>query len=206
MSVEKRFSTERRTMKNRIRIGAAFLALVLAAVVAAVTTAGPPASAKPSMTRLVIGVDGCSSCTLNLARAFSGTKIYWRSRGRKVGSDHKVVFQVPTKRTRGLSFELAVPWQDYTGAVLNVVTRDAGQSPGEPRNAREAKSATRAFGCWTGTERETARLHFRVARFAFNGGRSTGAVAWATPGLASLKPKVPTWHGSIGNQEIFYCS
>lgn len=193
-------------MENRIRVGAALLGLVLAAVVAAVATAGGPASATPPRTRLVVRVDGCSSCTLNLARAFSGTTIYWRSRGKKVGTDHKVVFHVPAKRTRGLSFELSVPWEDYTGAVLNVVTRDAGQSPGEVRNARRARAATHAFGCWAGSKRATVRLHLHVARFAFNGGRSTGAVAWASPGLRSLKPKVRTWHGSIGNQEIFYCS
>ncbi len=193
-------------MKDRIRVGAALLTLVLAAGVAVVSTAAAPASETPPTTRLVVRVDGCSSCTLNLARAFSGTKVYWRSRGKKVGSDHKVVFHIPAKRTRGLSFELTVPWQDYTGAVLNVVTRDAGQLPGEPRTAGKAKAANHAFGCWAGTKRETVRLHFHVARFAFNGGRSTGAVAWASPGLRSLKPKVRTWHGSIGNQEIFYCS
>ncbi|GAA1948720.1 hypothetical protein GCM10009798_04880 [Nocardioides panacihumi] len=193
-------------MKIKTRAGAAFLALVLAAVVAPLTAAGAPAAETPSRTRLVIRVDGCSSCTLNLARAFSGTNIYWRSRGKKVGSDGKVVFYVPTKRTRGLSFELAVPWQDFTDAVLNVVTRDVGQAAGESWSAGQAKAATHAFGCWAGTNRETARLHFHVAEFAFNDGKSTGAVAWASPGLKSLKPEVRTWHGSLGNQEIFYCS
>ena len=155
---------------------------------------------------MAIRVDGCPSCTLTLGRAFSKTSSYWRSQGKKVGPDHTVVFHVPTKRTRGLSFELVVPWEDHTGARLNVVTRDAGQPAGKTRNARRAKAATRAFGCWAGTTHATARLHFRVARFTFNRGRSTGAVAWASPGLRSLQPQVRAWHGSIGNQEIFYCS
>ena len=191
-----------------VRLGATLLGLVLAAVM----TAGVPASAVPPKTRLVIRVDGCDSCTLNLARAFTRTNIYWRSRGKKVGKDHTVVFDVPAKRTHGMSFELHVPWEDYTGAVLNVVTRYAGQAPGASRDPRTAKASEYAFGCWAGTSRTTARLHFHVARFTFEGspssgsGKSTGAVAWASPGLRSLEPKVRTWHGSIGNQEIFYCS
>lgn len=198
-------SDERRT-RPWARLGVLLLGVVLA-----VTASAVPASAS-ARTRLVIRVDGCSTCTLNLAQAISGTDIYWRSRARKVGPDHRVVFHVPASRTRGMSFELHVPWQDYTGAVLNVVTRYAGQAPGTRRGPRQAKASQHAFGCWAGTSRTTVRLHFRVARFAFTGSpssdsnTSTGAVAWAPSGLSSLKPKVHTWHGSIGNQEIFYCS
>ena len=75
--------------------------------------------------------------------------------------------------------------------------------------ARQAKHAKRAFGCWAGTGRAAAHLHVRVARFTFkgvDGKKSTGAVAWASPGMRSIAPRVRTWHGSIGNQEIFYCS
>jgi hypothetical protein len=189
------------------------LAVVLALMAVVVGAAGGavPASATPSTTRLVIHVHHCRTCTLHLTRAISGTSQYWRSHGKRVGADHVVAFRVPTDRTRGLSFELEVPWQDFTDARLNVVTRYAGHAVGDRVTARQAKHAKRAFGCWAGTDRARARLDLRVAPFTFKGGtdgahESTGAVAWASPGTKSLKPRVRTWHGSIGNQEIFYCS
>jgi hypothetical protein len=196
---------------NSIHRLLAVLAAFILAVCATLTAAG--ATAASTRTTLVIRVVGCPTCEVNLARAFSGTDIYWRSRAKLVGSDHKVVFYPRTSKTRGLSFEIHAPWESSaTNEIRNVVTRYAGQHTGHRRSERRAKRSRHAYGCWAGTKRTSVTLHFRVAKFTFDGsdfGQSThetGAVAWASPGMRSLRPRVDAWHGSIGNQEIFYCS
>lgn len=170
-------------------------------------------AASANRTKLVVRVAGCPTCKVNLTRAFSGTSTYWRGKAELVGSDHQVVFHPLTSRTRGLSFEVSAPWESPAAErQLNVVTRYSGQSAGETWSVKKAKAAKRAYGCWAGTKRASVTLHFRIASFTFDGSdygystKETGAVAWATPGMRSLRPRVHTWHGSIGNQEIFYCS
>lgn len=193
-----------------VRVVVPFLALIAALAVTLVSSSS--ADAAQPHTRLVIKVTGCNSCKVRLVRAISGSSIYWRSQAEKVGSDGKVVFNVLTKRTKGMSFELQAPWEGATDSVPNVVTRYAKQAPGETWTAKQAKHSARAFGCWAGTTKRRTTLHFRVARITFDGSGMGGtthdkaAVAWASPGLHSWKPKMQTWHGRLGNQDAFYCT
>lgn len=186
------------------------VALLLVGLAVPAGRAAPPAAqAAAHRTHLVVKVDGCDRCSVTLVRAISGTSIYWRSRAQRVGADGKAVFDVPARRTHGMSFELRVPWESgLTDSVLNVATRYQGQAPGQPWTAREAKHAKRAFGCWAGTERSNATVHVDVAGFTFTAGSSgpqRAAVAWASPGLRSWRPAAKAWHGRIGNQDAFYC-
>lgn len=191
------------------------IVLLLALVVAALGVPAPGRAAPPTLTpaarhtHLVLQVDGCARCTVTLVQAISGTSIYWHSRAQRVGADGRAVFDVPARRTHGMSFELRVPWESgLTDSVLNVATRYSGQAAGETWTARQAKHARRAFGCWAGTARRRATLHVKLAGFTFRAGANgpqRGATAWMSPGVKSWRPAMRAWHGRIGNQDAYYC-
>ena len=184
------------------------LSTVVLGIALVFTALAGSASASEPTTRLTIHITGCSTCHVKLVQA--GAHTYWHSRSKYVGSNDIVTFVVPTRRTHGMSFEVYAPWEGFTDSNLNVATRYRAQDPGQHWTATQAKHAKRAFGCWAGTQKRHATLHFKVARFTFTSEidgthLETGAVAWASPGLHVRGASAPAWHGRIGNQDAFYC-
>jgi hypothetical protein len=197
--------------------GVAATAVTLAAAAAATlgTTAnvadaasGVAPAAAPAHTTLHVHVGGCSRCTIQLQHAIDGAGSVWTSRQRTVGKDHMVDFDVRTARTSGLSFVVRAPWAGNTGAVINMVTRYAGDKVGSQVGSEEARHSRRAEGCWAGTASRQARVDFHVVRVAArtpDGHRTHIPLAYATPALPSTKPMLKTYKGTLGNQDAFYC-
>jgi hypothetical protein len=195
-------------------------ALALAAILAlsgshgARAAAGPGAPAgsgasRPSLTTLRLHVTGCDHCTVQLQHAVSGKPDVWTSKARRIGSDHLVTIRTRTAHTKGLSFVLRAPWAGNTGAVPNIVTRYAGQVAGSFVSKSTAHHAARAEGCWAGTDAHRVRLSFHVARVQgkdVTGQTTVIPLAYAPHTLPSLRPMVKTYHGTIGNQDAFYCT
>jgi hypothetical protein len=211
------------TTVRRVRGIAAVLATIAAATLAttaqgeahaatdgtdAATHAGSGATGHPHTT-LRLHVAGCDRCTVQLQHAISGKPHVWTSKERRIGSDHVVRFDVRTSRTKGLSFVLRAPWEGDTGAVSNIVTRYAGRDVGSFVSRKAARRADRAEGCWAGTDAGHVRLSFRVARVwarTLDGHRTQIPLTYAPYSMASWKPVVPTFKGTIGNQDAFYCA
>ncbi len=209
------------TPARRIRGIAAVLATVTAATLA--TTAQGDAHAAtaptatsaaaergaPAMTRIHLHVSGCDRCSVTLQHAITHAEHVWTSGTQKVGSDHRVTFNIRTARTKGLSFVLDAPWERDTGAVSNMVTRYPGHRVDSWVTRKEARHAARAEGCWAGTGLDEVWLGFHVARVpatSLPGHRTHIPLAYATHSMASWRPKVKTFKGTIGNQDAFYCT
>ena len=114
-----------------------------------------------------------------------------------------------TSRTHGLSFVSEAPWEGSTGAVPNIVTRYAGHGVGTFVGRAAARRGNRAEGCWAGTTADRVRLDFHVSRVpakTLDGKPTHIPLAYATHSLASWKPMVKTFKGTIGNQDAFYCT
>jgi hypothetical protein len=205
---------------TRVRRGRAFAA-VLATIAGAVlaTTAqndahaatGPDGSGagRPDRTTLHLHITGCDTCTVELQHAVSGAAHVWSSTPKKIGADHRVAFSTRTSHTHGLSFVLHAPWEGDTGAVPNIVTRYAGHAVDSSVTRRAARNGARAEGCWAGTRVDEVRLDFHVARVpakTLTGQDTHIPLAYATHTMASWKPMVKTFKGTIGNQDAFYCS
>lgn len=199
-----------------ISVRRGLLALTVAAVVAVAAPSTGEARPAPAQrqavdrTSLTLVVRGCDRCTVRLQHAIDGEADHvWTSRARRVGADHRVVFDVRTARTHGLSFVLDAPWAGNTGAVPNLVTRYAGHAVGTVVDRSDARQGKRAAGCWAGTRADSARLAFQVDRVrvrTVDGHRAKAPLAYSVPTLRSWKPYVRTYRGTIGNQDAFYCT
>lgn len=197
----------------RVRGIAAVLVAVAAAALA--TTAQGEAHAAstarrtPAQTTVHLRVTGCDRCTVQLQHAVTGNPHVWTSKARTVGADHRVSFDVATRRTHGLSFVVRAPWEGNTGAVSNMVTRYAGHAVGSSVSRSAARHGRTAEGCWAGTRLDEVVLGFHVARVAgrtLDGHRTEVPLAYATSTMSSWRPAVQTHRGTIGNQDAFYCS
>jgi hypothetical protein len=172
---------------------------------------GAPASraATPARTTLRLDVAGCPRCHVQLQHAVTGEPQVWSSSPQRVGGDHVAVFHVRTARTHGLSVTIWAPWEGDIDAVLNVVTRYAGHAVGSHVTGTDARTSRLAEGCWAGTSARHATLRFRVVRLpsrTVTGAPTHVPLTFATHTLASRKPMVRAHHGTIGNQDAFYCS
>jgi hypothetical protein len=175
---------------------------------AATATAGNPA-ATPHRTTLHVQVAGCDRCRITLQHAVTRARSVWTSRQQKVGGDGEAVFHLRTANTHGLSFVVWAPWAGNIDAATNFVTRDAGTVVGSRQTRSQAHTAKHAEGCWAGTSSSDATVRFRVVRVparSVTGQRTHIALGFATHALPSWKPMAKTWHGTLGNQDAFYCT
>lgn len=208
----------------RLRLGSRFCrgVLVVALAGATVLSAAPisaqvgPAgarggrSARGAHTTVTVVVRGCRACTVQAVRYVpaEGQDPWW-SRVRKVGADGQVVFTVPTRRTRGMTFFVDAPWHGLDGVASVMVARYAGLTTGERVTPPQARSARRGEACWAGTAGPSARIVMRVERYrsrTMSQGKPTWHPrAWAVRGLESMPPMVRTFKGSIGAQDAIGC-
>jgi hypothetical protein len=156
----------------------------------------------------ILAAAALATTAQNDAHAAAGPHV-WTSKAERIGSDHRAVSRVRTARTKGLSFALRAPWQGDTGAVPNIVTRYAGHAVDSHLTRKAARHAHRAEGCWAGTTVADVRLHFHVGRVAsktLDGHATQIPLAYATHSMASWRPMVKTYKGTIANQDAFYCT
>jgi hypothetical protein len=204
-------------MHNRL---AGLVALTISALTLGLVLAGPTqgaldvndaraatnAAAGRAMTLIVLRVDRCRHCPAYVQQALDdGT--YWTSRTHRVRAGH-VRFRVPTHRTYGMSFVFNPRWANVTDAVTNVVTRYAHTQVGDRVSNRVAKKKRRATACWAGTDARRVRMLVRAVKFrgpALGGGEGHALRAWFQPMKSATPPKSPTYRGSLGNQDAYYC-
>ncbi|HEX4686130.1 MAG TPA: hypothetical protein VH228_05070 [Nocardioides sp.] len=204
------------TATRRVRGIAAVLATLTAATLATTAQDRAQAATEPegaahqqARTTLHLHVTGCDSCSVQLYQAIDGRPFVWHSAEQKIGSDHRVTFRVPTRRTHGMSFTLDAPWAQGLDAIPNVVTRYAGHDIDSSVTRKGARHAARAEGCWAGSSLDDLTLDFHVARIGARsapGDPITAPLVYATHTMSSWGPVVKTSKGMIANQEAFYCT
>lgn len=207
-----------------------------AVAVAAVTALGPwsAATARPTTTgtaqraavprtvaarpttKLVFAVRGCNGCVIGVQRALSDTSRarpkkprYWNGPSGTVRHG-RLVLQVPTRFTAGMSFTIETPWEDHvTNAVTNIALGYPTRSAGGRVSVRAARTADHATACWAGTSKTRARFHVRVRKIharTLEGEPGQAPLAWASPTTWVLPGTwSKTWRGNIGNQDAYIC-
>jgi hypothetical protein len=204
---------------TRIAARAAVLALVTAGALAPTTVAATPTtpatlaaptgSTDEDVTRVVLKVRGCGGCSLT-AHSYDPDGAdggLWSSRGAKVKAG-RVIFDVPTERTTGLTVAITAPWEKRVGAVGSIVFRYAGLRPGERVTTADARSARRGSACFGGTDAERLTLRVRVHRARFEGttGRAVAPAAYTVVTQRTVGPVERTYDGYYGTQDVIPCA
>ena len=161
-------------------------------------------------TALTVVVRGCRVCTVQAVHYVpSESDRQWWSAIRKVDADRQVTFDVPSSRTRGMTFFVNAPWHgnDLVAAVM--AARYEGRQVGERVTPAQAAAARHGEACWAGTAASTARVVMRVDRFPSSttpeGNPTWHPRAWAVRGLETMPPMVSAYRGSLGAQDAFPC-
>ncbi|HEX3929897.1 MAG TPA: hypothetical protein VHW64_04295 [Nocardioides sp.] len=196
--------------------GVAAVAAALAATTLATTTqsgadaAGTTKAGGSHQTTLHIHVGGCPTCKVQLQQALTGRRHVWQSKKKKLNSHGVVTFEVAPGRTAGMSFVVEAPWAKGTDAVPNAVTAYGEHAIGAVVSGRAVRSFHRATGCWAGPNQAgTKTLHFEVERVKTTsptGRKIVTPLVFSTHTLPYLRPFTRTFHGSIGNQDAYYCT
>ncbi len=166
-------------------------------------------SAAPQRTTLRFAVRGCDRCRIRLYQARDGRRGVWQSHQHRV-EDGTVSFDVPTRRTHGMSASVLPPWERHgipTGYTTMVVFRYAGERAGAMVSRREGRTRRRASGCWAGTTAAEVTVPLRVRKVRVEGttGRTTGSVAWTPRTQQWWRPMLRTSRGILGAQAIIPC-
>lgn len=201
------------TSVPRVKGIAAVLATLTGAALATTAQSDAHAAtserATPRTVSVRMHVTGCDHCTVQLQHAVTGATRVWSSGTRTIGSDHVVSFTVRRSLTHGMSFVVHAPWEGNTGAVPTMVTRYAGHAVDSRISRDTARHASRAQGCWAGAYTDSVRLSFKIARVrakTLTGEPTQMPLAWSRHTMASWKPVMKTYHGTLGNQDAFYCT
>lgn len=161
-------------------------------------------------TAVTVVVRGCRVCTVQAVHYVpSESDRQWWSAIRKVGADRQVTFDVPSSRTRGMSFFVDAPWHgnDLVSAVMTA--RYQGRHVGERVTPAQAAAARRGEACWAGTTAPTAHVVMRVNRYPTlttpEGNPTWHPRAWAVRGLETIPPMASAYKGSLGAQDAPAC-
>lgn len=198
------------------------LRLLTAAALASAATVPPtaaPAVDAPEgaagMTTLTLLVHGCDGCSITPVQAGDGSApALWQGRTKKVRHG-AVRWKVATRHTLGMSFNIV----DFDGVALdsmtNIVVAYRGLKVGARVPNGVAAHKKRANGCWAGTRKASVTLRVRVEQFpgtsdlppAVEGYRIRPYLTRTAPHLPIYKSRVngPTFHGTIGNQDAYFC-
>jgi hypothetical protein len=205
------------THLNLARRGALLVTTILVGLGGTAVTPGSEAAAGTSTHRAVPAgqrtsvaflVDGCNRCHVRLYQAVEGRQHVWESRTHRV-RDGRVSFDVPTRRTHGLSASLMAPWEGNTGAVTQIVFRYDHEQVGSTVDDREARGKRRASGCWAGTKDKQVLLPLTVRKARIpgvDGTPTTAARAWIGTTEGWWRPMLRTFRGILGAQDVVFCT
>ena len=143
-------------------MGTAFIAAALLAVTLVPAASGGAATGAvseergaPARTKVTFTVDDCEGCEIQLtsalgtiAEADAGEVDIWNSKTRTV-RDGSVTFDIPTKRTWGMSVAVRAPWEGFTGYRTTVAWRyngDLRRRHRHPRGGRDQDEGLRLLG------------------------------------------------------------
>ncbi|WP_418059569.1 hypothetical protein [Pimelobacter simplex] len=182
--------------------------LALVAGLLALGTSPAPAAA-PHRTKVVVKVADCEGCEVFLQQGLRHS--WWSSRVRRV-HDGKVVFSVPSHRTRGLSIGITGTWEASTphpsGFQAIVTLRYRGVAAGAEVTPAVARTKRQGSACYAGTRADRVVFHVeaRRQRIAGNGGPALTTLAWASPQTAVLpRTQERVYRGVFGAQDVVPC-
>ena len=191
-------------------MSAAARTLLLAVLASLLPLAPAPAGAAvPHRTRVVVRVADCEGCAVFLQQ---GLRHHWWSSATRQVHDGKVVFSVPSSRTRGMSIGITGPWEAASphpsGFQAIVTLRYRGVAAGAPVTEAVARSKRRGNACYPGTTADRLVLHVqaRKVRIAGNGGPADTTLAWASPQTRVMAGTGQRVYGGIfGAQDVVPC-
>ncbi|MBM0127466.1 hypothetical protein [Pimelobacter simplex] len=185
------------------------LALAVALLATFLVATPPPAGAASERTRVVIKVADCEGCAVFVQQGLRHR--WWASKTRTV-QDGKVVFVVPSGRTRGMSIGLTGTWEAASphpsGFQAIVTLRYRGVPAGTGLDQAGAQAKQRGSACFPGTDsaRVVLRVTARKVTVAGNGGPAETTLAWADPQVRTMRgTAMEVVDGVAGAQDIVPC-
>lgn len=189
---------------KRVVAAAASLVTVAAIGVGAPPASGGDASGSTTVTMRVTGCDGCSITPTQGLRLSTNNATTWVGTTVTV-TDGRAVMVVPTRRTAGMSFTIDLPNPVQIGAMPVITTQYKGAVPGRVVSREQARAATDASACWSGTSSSTANLDVKVGRVVMKKFPGPGLVrvplAWVVPTLDAPGGFDEAFKGVLGTQE-----
>jgi len=203
------------TILGKAFVAAALLAatLVPAAAGGAATGAVSDERAAAPRTRLTFTVDDCEGCKVRLtsalgtiAEANAGKVDIWSSRTRTV-EEGSVTFDIPTRRTWGMSVAVRAPWEGFTGYRTTLAWRYNGELQGDPVTLEEAVTKTKASACWEGVRSREFTVPIVVEKVRVRGVRKmvAGSIAFVPTTQSWLHPMRRAVDGVLGSQDVNIC-
>jgi hypothetical protein len=161
---------------------------------------------RPPRTDVSFTAPACAGCELQLLNGAIRPENLWISPSKQVEAD-VVSFRVPRDLTRGLSVTVHAPWEGSPPFTTLVVWRYGGHQAGDPVVFADARTRTRASGCWAGTgdPAVTVALTIRRVTVAGNTGPTDGSIAFADVTQPWLTPMSEVTKGVLGAQEAVVC-
>ena len=198
------------TVLGKSLIAAALLAVTL---VPAATAAASDERAGAPRTKLTFTVEDCEGCEIQLtsalgtiAEANAGEVDIWNSSTRTV-KDGSVTFDIPTKRTWGMSVAVRAPWEGYTGFRTTVAWRYNGNLQGDTVSLEQAVTRKRASACWEGVRRREVTVPLVVEKVRVDGvnEKVNGSIAFVPITQSWLHPMRQVTDGVLGSQDVNIC-
>lgn len=199
--------------------------LLASALAAAALLTGPPAATAgvaqpderaaesrtaPARTALTFTVEDCEGCEIRLVNARSTLDAdvvhVWQSRAKEV-RDGSVTFDIPTRRTWGLSATVVAPWEGHTGYLTTVAWRYGGKLVGDRVTLEEAVTKKRASACWEGVRSREVTVPLVVEKVRVDGVRKRvdGSIAFVSTTQSWVGPMREVWDGVLGSQDVNIC-
>ena len=135
-----------------------------------------------------------------------------------VGADNTVTFEVPTSRTKGMSFVIDDPSKEEPRHFVDfhtvIVFQYYGYEPGEWVTVRQARTSKKASPCWSGTEDANVAFTVNVRNQTVDGLPTNGAkkikkvnipLAWVSPTQEAYFGFSRSPGGVVGEQDIYPC-
>jgi hypothetical protein len=180
---------------------AGLLGLGLSVAAATSASAVPRDGAVELETDLTLLVPRCEECVITLFSYDGLTPIY--SSAPEAVVDGSVTITLPSARTAGMSVQVDPPWADSTSESY-VAWRYAGTEIGDSVTMAEARTKSRATGCWAGTVNEAVTLKIKVRRVVHHG-RLT-AMAWAPVTESFVRPMQRVRSGVLVSGDVLACN
>jgi hypothetical protein len=162
---------------------------------------------RPPTTTVTFATPGCAGCELQLLNGALRPENLWISRSKTVASD-SVAFVVPRPQTRGLSATVHAPWEGAPPFTTNVVWRYGRHEVGDPVTFTDARSRSRASGCWGGSTDDTVSVSLTIRQVTVRsttGDPTPASIAFADVTQPWLRPMLSVKRGVLGTQDALVC-
>ena len=210
---QKRTTSYATTTRTTVLASAVLLAALLAPSASAARATVEDERAAAPRTQLTFTVDDCEGCEIQLtsalgtiAQANAGEVDIWSSKTRTV-EDGSVTFDIPTKRTWGMSVSVRAPWEGYTGYRTTVAWRYNGNLQGDTVTLEQAVTKKKASACWEGVRSREVSVPLVVEKVRVDGVKKevNGSIAFVPTTSSWLRPMREVLNGVLGSQDVDIC-